>query len=669
MKKLRYPVLIILVAIFALTAAGCSPLSLIGEMVESFNEGFREGYNEAMGEPTDDAGGAEAVPGPDASEEAPGPTQQAEEPAESAEPDEPGDGDEQARFDAYLEELTSYMVDADDFFTGYLFLDPGAAGLEGDEKPLGAVTEEEWRESCDLTRELIADLEGFDEDALNEESRLSLRIILDSLERSLLTEDYYYNMGSGLGLYGTVASIPSYIADYPVENLADLSQIFTLYSALPEAFEEYIALEKDCQAHGAGMTERSIELALEQYGGYLDPSVMISVMDEKIDGLDFMDSENKEENKKQNARLVEESFIPAYEYLVAELSAMQGRDSDYGAAGATDGADYYAAFVRELIGVDMTPEEIQAYLLEQYDYYWDEMVGLVNKPGVWEAYMEDDFRFTEETTAEGIIDYLQEAVLADYPDIGMVDYEVVLTPEALRTPGTIAYYVLRPLDQTGGEPANIYINDESTAADYITLAHEGFPGHMYQDSYAAWQGRPYARGVAGRMYTGFMEGWGTYSEIMAADYATTDADVARLYALDDLVSGILVGYADIGINYGGWSRDEFEDELSAYFDVEGYNLDYMFDMLAEDPAYMLAYNLGGPMLLELRRDAEDALDGGFDAVEFHRAVLDASPASFDVISDAVARYVAEAGGSVSAGSSGRSLANAQAAPYRWETAA
>ncbi len=55
------------------------------------------------------------------------------------------------------------------------------------------------------------------------------------------------------------------------------------------------------------------------------------------------------------------------------------------------------------------------------------------------------------------------------------------------------------------------------------------------------------------------------------------------------------------------------------------------DLIIADPANYLKYYIGYLEFLELKKDAVDKWEDNFTQMQFHKAVLDVGPASFDVI--------------------------------------
>ena len=111
---------------------------------------------------------------------------------------------------------------------------------------------------------------------------------------------------------------------------------------------------------------------------------------------------------------------------------------------------------------------------------------------------------------------------------------------------------------------------------YTTLAHEGDPGHLYQNAYTASGNLPLIRNLFS--FTGYAEGWATYVEFeYAYDYAGADETLADLLAGNEACLLGLMAYIDIGIHYDGWDREDVAEYL-ADFGVEDQDAtDEIFD--------------------------------------------------------------------------------------------
>ena len=79
---------------------------------------------------------------------------------------------------------------------------------------------------------------------------------------------------------------------------------------------------------------------------------------------------------------------------------------------------------------------------------------------------------------------IRDRIKTDFPELTDSTYEVKHVPKALESSLSPAFFLIPPIDS---DTTNvIYINDKSREEGtdlYSVLAHEGYPGHLYQSVY------------------------------------------------------------------------------------------------------------------------------------------------------------------------------------------
>lgn len=132
-----------------------------------------------------------------------------------------------------------------------------------------------------------------------------------------------------------------------------------------------------------------------------------------------------------------------------------------------------------------------------------------------------------------------------------------------------AFYLTPPMDT--GTPNVIYINPAASYQGlelFTTLAHEGFPGHLYQ---TVTFERQNPSGIRNLLCTsGFAEGWATYIEPFAYQYAAgyikdpSATELARISWLNRSINLCMYSLLDIEIHYNGWTQAEAASFLKAF---------------------------------------------------------------------------------------------------------
>ena len=182
-----------------------------------------------------------------------------------------------------------------------------------------------------------------------------------------------------------------------------------------------------------------------------------------------------------------------------------------------------------------------------------------------------------------------------------------------------AFYLTPPIDtQT---PNTIYINRASTTSNlelFTTLAHEGFPGHLYQTVYFSRENVDPVR----HLFTcgGYIEGWATYVESYAYGYADADPALTRLLWLNRSINLNLYCLLDIGIHYHGWDLSQVTRYLRL-FGITDQEAAGNLSVYHRDPANYLRYYVGYLGFCDLKNAAEKEEGNSFQLKEFTEKFL------------------------------------------------
>ena len=65
-----------------------------------------------------------------------------------------------------------------------------------------------------------------------------------------------------------------------------------------------------------------------------------------------------------------------------------------------------------------------------------------------------------------------------------MDYRVNYLDASVASDLVSAYYVVPPIDSPSKNVIKVNPNNTDLVSLFSTLAHEGFPGHLYQNNYA-----------------------------------------------------------------------------------------------------------------------------------------------------------------------------------------
>ena len=233
-----------------------------------------------------------------------------------------------------------------------------------------------------------------------------------------------------------------------------------------------------------------------------------------------------------------------------------------------------------------------------------------------------------------MLKYLNTAMTQDFPHLDAGDYQVKYVPESMEEFSSPAFYLTPPIDTLS--PNTIYINQSSQVSGtelFTTLAHEGFPGHLYQTlSFGNTHPSPIRDLLS---CSGYIEGWATYVESLsygyAADFLGISPDVMQFLWLNRSMTLCLYSLLDLGIHDQGWTFQTAFELLQSFGIAQEETCREIFQYIVENPANYLKYYLGYLNFCDLRSEIQEKQGDAFSSKDFHSALLALGPAQFPVV--------------------------------------
>ena len=543
-------------------------------------------------------------------------------------------GAESERFGRYTDEMFLEEIAENTIDLHYTLAYPQNYGITDYEVTLGDYSLEEMKEREDWLTRFEEELNSFDVEKLTPEQVLTYDIMLDYVQTERSVE--------GLSLYGEVlgpttgyqADLPVILAEYTFRTEQDVEDYLELAGQVDELFTSIIEFEKEKSDAGLFMPDYVADEVIDQCEEFLsvgEDNYMIEVFNDNIESVPGLDEEKKEAYRERNREVILGDVTDGFVLLIDGLKELKGSGrNDLGLCYYEDGEKYYEYLVRTETGSDDSVDE----LMDRTEAYIDGCMQQIydtfrKRPELFD--MLDDAVFPL-TDPEEIMQDLIGKFGEEFPEPPEADYAIKYVHPSMEEHLSPAFYLMTPIDDTGNNV--IYLNrwylDAYMAADiYPTLAHEGYPGHLYQNLITASAELPLVRNLFG--CSGYTEGWATYVEYYSYGISGMDEDLANILMWDSSSTLGLYAYVDMGVHYKGWDVPDVEEYLRGYGIRSKSMAQELFETMVGDPAGYLSYFIGYLEFLQLRQTAEDMLGDAFDAVEFHRFLLTTGPAPFYII--------------------------------------
>ena len=516
-----------------------------------------------------------------------------------------------------------------------MLTDPEAYGITEYPETLGDYSIQALQDNYAELREDYEKLLSIDRSALSPELQTDYDILLEYMETEQEGEKFLLYDHPFSAISGVQVELPIVLAEYSFRTPEDAEHYLALLSSIDEYYEqllEYVQAQKEA---GIFLSDQTISDVLDSCQSYLDApetGMMAETFLSRLDSLTELSQEDREALISRNEEILKNDFTAAYVTLTEGLEDMKGHaESPSGASSLPNGTEYYEYLLKSSTYTSYRnpkalKDAIAGRMLDELDHAQELMS---QDPELIHDLYQFDFSIQD---PEDALTDLQTKLLTDFPEVPAYAYEVRTLPEALEPYTSPAFYLSPPID-TQNENF-IYINQSSVAARndiYTVMAHEGYPGHLYQCNYFNTVNHSLLRSLMS--FSCYVEGWATYVQYLA--YQWDDQirpELAELLAINESAYLALYALVDYQVNYEGMTVEELGEFLHELFRISNPEAaDSLYQIVCEDPANYMKYYVGYLEISEMREKAEEVLGNDFDAKAFHTFLLDFGPAPFSLI--------------------------------------
>jgi len=517
----------------------------------------------------------------------------------------------------------------------------------------------------------LKEVRWFDRSRLARQDQLTYDILLDQWQTNL---DYQrFNWLSSEGLYpispmfGLEVELPSFMeTTHVIKNdktaVNYVKRLHAMAGKLDGATNQMQWQATQGVVLPAALLERSLTVIHDTVAGQPEDNALVKSFVVRMDQVASLDAARKRQLTRQAVEAVRADVIPAYARMSAALEALrpQSATQSAGVGRLPQGADYYAAALRQWTTTDYSPERVHELGLAEVARISQQMDAELNAQGLTSGSVGErmsalgkDPRFLLPNTEEGrrqalaryqqILDEANALMPKYFRVVPKTHLAVQRVPEGQEKGTSGAYYQGAAMD--GSRPGIFFANlrdlSETPTWGMKTLAyHEGIPGHHFQISTAlGLKGLPLIRQQT--LYSAYAEGWALYAERFAAEIGLYDDDpwgeLGRLQA-ELLRAARLV--VDTGLHAKGWSREQAIDYMVHTTGMAPADVTSEVERYMALPGQACAYKVGQLKILELREKAKAALGAKFDIRDFHAVVLENGGVPLTLLQQLVDEWIA-----------------------------
>lgn len=537
------------------------------------------------------------------------------------------------QFRTFTRSLFQTEVSANTISLHYTLRSPSDYGIADIPATYGSLSSDPVAAKASV-RNVLSSLQEFDPDTLSSENALTFKILDTYLKNASTGTDYLLYQEPLGPVSGIHTQLPVLLSEYSFYDTQDVETYLALLKETPSYFDSVIRFEQKKAASGLFMPDYQADSVLDTCQSFIDmgkENYLVNTFNERIASLDLLPENKKDSFQKENMKLVTEEIYPAYQNLITAIKSLKGKGmNEQGLSHFPYGKKYYEYLVRQTTGCNESISRLRLMTRAQI---------LEDLSAMQKVLFPADAALTqasvlEQTSPDSMLDDLRSKITDTFPEIPDVDFQVKYVPESMQDYLSPAFYMIPAIDNLTENV--IYINNGQTASGlnlYTTLAHEGYPGHLYQTVYFSASEPDPIRSILD--FGGYVEGWATYAEMMSYYLAPLPKTEASLLQKNNSVILGLYALADMGIHYDGWSVTDTVRFFSDYGINDPNAVQSVYKLIIGSPANYLKYYIGYLKFYELKKEMADALGNQFSQKEFHRAVLDVGPAPFEIVYDEV----------------------------------
>ena len=518
---------------------------------------------------------------------------------------------------------------------------PSAYGIKTPVSPTyGDFSSDTLKKNCSRSKELLQKLYTFPTSSLTKKQKLTWQIFQDYLNESIMNEKYIL-YSSPLGTNGLQSEIPVTLSEYRLDNEKDIKDYLSLVNQVPELFTQILDFEQERRNAGLISPSFVISDTIDQIDQFLNASEennpLIQSFEDRLTEVESLSKDQKASYIANNRLLVTDKVLPAYKSLKTSLQAYtndsKNTSSKERLCEYKNGQDYYKFLLMSNVGTDFSPEDCITILESQLKNTVKDISSLTTKNK--DLYTEYLSATPALSAPKEIMNTLKNDSLIDFPEIKNISCQLKNVPDALSGTSACAFYLVPPIDST--KDNIIYINKSRVDSNelFSTLAHEGYPGHLYQTNYFLTTNPSPLRTFL--HCAGYDEGWGTYAQLYSYNFIEfknvdeqTTKQLRQLYRDNDLLSLSLSSLCDLYVNYKNYDEKALANYLQTY-GIDKDSAQNLYRYVIENPTTYLSYSIGYYELDQLKQTMSDSLGKAFKISDFHEAVLNVGSCNFSIL--------------------------------------
>lgn len=482
----------------------------------------------------------------------------------------------------------------------------------------------------------LSKLEACKNDHFSISDQVLYDVLRDHFETELASSKYTVFFRVFSPTTGIQAQLPVLLSEFRFQDKNDVEQYLALLHTLPSYFQSLLDVETENQNRSHGLSKGSIQRIRSQCEEFLNghgETILTSSFENATKNMNFLTIEEKMKYQNQMQSAINDQVLPAYQSLIEQLNILEKTAVSQGnLCHYPQGKAYYQQLVQESTGASRPLAQLVTDMQQRLTTAQHRLSTYAKEnPSLFSRCQRYTTFFHQ---PEEILTHLEKEMKKDFPSLApsngrSFEHHIEYIPSSLENYLSPAFYLIPPIDDICQNV--IYLNPAYTNSSslFTTLAHEGYPGHLYQTCYFSSQNPHPIRQLLS--YPGYAEGYGTYAEIYSYQYTGLSTEEIDLLQQNQIMSLCIYGLCDVGIHYDGWNIPELTKFLSTYGIKQKESIQNLYENIIDEPTNYLRYTCGYLEILHVKDSMKKNLGTSYNECDFHQYLLSVGPASFSII--------------------------------------
>lgn len=561
------------------------------------------------------------------------------------------------KFEELCDTLFIKELSEDGLSLHYTLLNPGLYGIDEASHTLPVYDKTKSLADYQTLLNTVTELKEIDRDSLNKTNQRTYDILLKYLQTEIEAYAYLYYDEPLSPTSGMQCQLPILLAEYTLRSKNDVENYLCLLQSVPSYLEGLAQFEQEKSAEGLFMSTEACRDTILQCNEVITTEELLAgshflqtSFEERLQEL--VDSGTLSQGEmdayiQANNEILTKTVLPAYKSLAHSLTSLLGSGTnENGLCYYPEGKEYYEILVERQTGSSKDIDDIMTAIKTSFMADYSTFVEVI-----YATQAQNSNSIFSISEPDKMLADLEACIWEDFPvypsvsEENMPSYEIKEVSKSMEDYLSPAFYLTPPMDDVSQNV--IYINYGTSPENlelYTTLAHEGYPGHLYQSVYSTLaledEGAHPIRNLL--HFGGYVEGYATYAELLSYDYAKEfgNKDYCDLVRLNRKLHLALYSMLDISIHYYGATYEDAHETLSAFGIEDKKTTREIYDYIVNSPGNYLQYYVGYLEIMECRELARVKWKDNYSDYNFHEFFLDFGPADFETIQDAIREYKA-----------------------------